>query len=162
MQAIVKIFGNQLVTSLPHDTCSSEEDVVIVQSLSHIRLFVTPQMQHARLLCSLLELLQFLSVESVMLSSHLILCCLLLLLLLIFASIRVFCNESGLHIKWPKYWNFSIGPSNEYSGLISSRMDWFSLLAVQGTLRSLLQHHNSKASVLRRSVFFMAQLSYPS
>ena len=96
-------------------------------------------------------------------SNHLILCCSLFLLPSIFPCIRVFSNESALHIKCPKYWNFSfsISPSNEYSGLISFRMDWLDLLAVQGTLRSLLQHHSSKASVLRHSAFFMVQLSHP-
>ena len=96
-------------------------------------------------------------------SSHLILCHLLLLPPSIFPSIRVFSNESVLCIRWPKYWSFSfsIGPSNEYSGLISFRMDWLDLLAVQGTLKSLLQHHSSKASVLRCSAFFIVQLSHP-
>ena len=96
-------------------------------------------------------------------SSHLILCCPLLLLPSIFPSIRVFSNESVLHIRWPKYWSFSfnISPSNEYSGLISLRIDRLDLLAVQGTLKSLLQHHSSKASILRRSAFFIVQLSYP-
>ena len=96
-------------------------------------------------------------------SNHLILCHPLLLLPSIFPSIRVFSNESALLIRWPKYWNFSfsISPFNEYSGLISFRMDWLDLLAVQGTLKSLLQHHNSKASSLRCSIFFMVQLSHP-
>ena len=95
--------------------------------------------------------------------NHLILCCPLLLLPSIFPSIRVFSNESLLYIRWPKYWSFSlnISPSNEYSGLISFRMDWLDLLAVQGTLKSLLQHQSSKASILRRSAFFIAQLSNP-
>ena len=103
------------------------------------------------------------SIESVMPSNHLILCRPLLLLPSIFPSIRVFSNESALHIKWPKYWNFSfsISPSNEHPGLISFRMDWLDLLAVQGTLKSLLQHHTSKASILRRSAFFTVQLSHP-
>ena len=96
-------------------------------------------------------------------SNHLILCHPLLLLLSIFPSIRVFSNESAVYIKWPKYWSFSIsiGHSNEYSGFISFRIDWFDLLEVQGTLKSLLQHHNSKASILWCSTFFMDQLSYP-
>ena len=96
-------------------------------------------------------------------SNNLIFCCPLLLLPSIFPSIRVFSNESALHIRWPKYWifSFSIGPSNEYSGLISFRIDWFDLLAVQGTLKSLLQHHSSKASIVQRSGFFMVQLSHP-
>ena len=104
--------------------------------------------------------LKLMSIESVMLSNHLILCHPLLFLPLIFPSIRVFSNESALCITWPKYWrfSFSIGPSNEYSGLISFRIDWFELLAVQGTLESLLQHHDLKASVFQCSVLFMAQL----
>ena len=103
------------------------------------------------------------SIESVMPSNHLILYHPLLLLLSIFPSIRVFSGKSVLHITWPKYWSFSfsISPSNEYSGLISFRIDWFDLLAAQGTLKNLLQHHSSKASVLRCSRFFIAQLSHP-
>ena len=103
------------------------------------------------------------SIESVMPSSHLILCRPLLLLPSIFPSIRVFSNEPTLHNRWPKYWSFSfsISPPNEYSGLISPRMDWLDLLAVQGTLKSLLQHHSSKASILLRSAFFIVQLSHP-
>ena len=102
-------------------------------------------------------------IESVMPSNHLILCRPLLLPPSIFPSIRVFSNESVLHIRWPKYWgfSFSISPSNEHSGLISFRMDWLDLLAVQGTLKSLLQHHGSKASILQRSAFFIVQLSQP-
>ena len=96
-------------------------------------------------------------------SNHLILCCPLLLLPSIFPSIRVFSDESALHMRWPKYWSFSfnISPSNEHPGLISFRMDWLDLLAVQGTLKSLLQHHSSKASILQRSAFFIVQLSHP-
>ena len=103
------------------------------------------------------------SIESVIPSKHLILCHTLLLLPSISPSIRVFSNELALHIRWPKYWsfNFSISPANEYSGLISFRIDRFDLLAVQGTLKSLLQHHCSKASILRHSAFFMVQLSHP-
>ena len=103
------------------------------------------------------------SIESVMPSNHPILCCPLLLPPSIFSRIRVFSNESVLHIRWPKYWSFSfsISPSNAYSWLISFRVDWFDLLAVQGTLKSLLQHHRSKASILRCSAFFMFQLSHP-
>ena len=109
------------------------------------------------------SLLKLMSIQSVMPSNHLILCHPLLLLPSIFPSIRVFSNESILRIRWPKYWSFSfsISPSNEYSGLISFKIDWFDLLAVQETLKSLLQHHNSKASILQHSVFFMVQLSYP-
>ena len=103
------------------------------------------------------------SIESVMPSNHLILCNLLLLLPSIFPSIRVFSNESVLRIRWPKIWsfNFNISPSSEHSGLISLRMDWLDLLAVQGSLKSLLQHHSSKASVLQHSASFIVQLSYP-
>ena len=102
------------------------------------------------------------SIESVMPSNHLILCCALLLLPSIFPSIRIFSNESVLHIRWPKYWSFSfsISPFNEYSGLISFRIDWLDLLAVQGTLKSLLQHHSLKASILWLSAFFRVQLSH--
>ena len=103
------------------------------------------------------------SIESVMPSNHLILCHPFLLLPSIFPSIRVFSNESALHIRWPKYWSFSfnISPSSEHPGLISFRMDWLDLLAVQGTLKSLLQHHSSKASILWCSAFFIVQLSHP-
>ena len=103
------------------------------------------------------------SIESVMPSNHLILCHPLLLLPSIFPSIRVFSRESALHIRWPKYWSFSfsISPSSEHPGPISFRMDWLDLLAVQGTLKSLLQHHSSKASILQRSTFFIVQLSHP-
>ena len=103
------------------------------------------------------------SIESVMPSNRLILCHLLLLLPSIFPSIRVFSSESALHIRWPKYWSFifNMSPSNEHPGLISFRMDWLDLLAVQGTVKSLLQHHSSKASILRRLAFFTVQLSHP-
>ena len=109
------------------------------------------------------SLLKFMSIESVMPSNHLGLCYPFLLLPLIFPSIRVFSSESVLCIRWPKYWSwsFSISPSNEYSGLISVRIDWFDLFAVQGTLKNLLQHHGSKASILWCSAFFMVQLSHP-
>ena len=109
------------------------------------------------------RLLKLMSIESVTPSNHLILRCPLLLLPSIFPSIQVFPNESALHIRWPKYWSFSfsISSSNEYLGLISFRMDWLDLLAVQGTLKSLLQHHSSKAWILQRSAFFTVQLSHP-
>ena len=137
-----------------------------VQPLSHVRLFVTPWTAACQASLSITNsqsLLKLMSVESVMLSNHLILCHSLLLSPSIFPSIRVFINESFLHIRWPKYWtySFSISPSNEYSGLISFRMDWLDLLAVQGTLKSLLQHHSSKASILWHSAFFTVQLSHP-
>ena len=111
----------------------------------------------------LLHLLKHMPIESAMPSNHLILCCSLLLLPSIFPSIRVFSNESTLHMMWPKYWSFSfsISPSNEHPGLISFKIDWFDLLAVQETLKSLLQHHSSKASILRCSAFFIVQLSHP-
>ena len=120
-----------------------------VQSLSRVGLFVTPWTAacQASLSSTMSQsLLKLMSINSVMPSNHLILCCPLLLLPSIFPSIRVFSNESALHIKWPKYWSFSfnLSPSNEHSGLISFRMDWLDLLAVQGTLKSLLQHHSSK------------------
>ena len=109
------------------------------------------------------SLLKFMSIESVMLLDHLILCCCLLLVPSIFPGIKVFSNELALQIRWPKdrSFRFSTSPSNEYSGLISFRIDWFDPLAVQGTLKSLLQHHNLKASILQHSVFLMVQLSYP-
>ena len=101
------------------------------------------------------------STESVMPSSHLILCCSLLLWPSILPSIRIFPNKSALHIRWPKYWSFSVGPSNEYSGPVSFRMDWLDLLAIQGTLKSLLQHHSSSATILQCSAIFIVQLSHP-
>ena len=124
-----------------------------VQSLSHVRLFATPwttARQASLSITSSLSLLKLMSIESVMPSNHLILCHPLLLLPSIFPSIRVFFNVSALGTRWPKYWSFSfsISPSNGYSGLISFRLDWLDLLAVQGTLKSLLQHHSSKASIL--------------
>ena len=132
--------------------------VVAVQSLSRVRLFVTPwtAAHQASLSFTMSQsLLKFMSIESVMLPNHLILC--LLLLPSIFPSIRIFSNELALHIRWQKYWsfNFTTSPSNEYSGLISFRIDWFDLLAVQGMLKSLLQHHSLKASVLQHSASFM-------
>ena len=119
-------------------------------------------LQHARLLCLSWSLLKLMSIESVMPSNHLILCHPLLLPPSTFPNIRIFSNESVLHIRWPKYWSFSfsISPSNEYSGLISFRMDWFDSLAVQRTLKNLLQHYSSKLSVLG-SAFFLVQLSHP-
>ena len=136
-----------------------------VQSLSSVRLFVTPRTatyQASLSITNSRSLLKLVSIQSVMPSNHLILYRPLLLLPSILPSIRVFSNESVLHIRWPKYWSlsFSISPSNEYSGLISCRIDWFDLLAVQETFTSLLQHHNSKASVLRHSAFFMVQLTF--
>ena len=130
-----------------------------VQSVNRVCLFVTPWIAAHTVSPSLLE---FMSIESVMLSNHLILCH-PLLLPSIFPSIRVFSSESVLHIRWPKHWNFSssISRSTKYSGLISFRIDWLDLLAVQGTLKSLLQHHGLKASILWHSALFMVQLSLP-
>ena len=137
-----------------------------VQSLSCVRLFGTPWTAAHQAFLSITNsrsLLKLLSIELVMPSNHLILCHPLLLLRSIFPNIRVFSNESALRVRWPKYWRFSfnISPSNEYPGLISFRIDWLDLLAVQGTLKSLLQHHSSKASILWCSAFFMVQLSHP-
>ena len=129
-------------------------------------LFASPQAAACQASWSItnsLSLLKFTSIESVMPSTHLILCHALLLLPSIFLSIRVFSKERVLHIRWPKYWSFSFNtsPTNEYSGLTSFRMDWLDLLAVQGALKSLLQHHSSKASILWHSAFFIVQLSHP-
>ena len=137
-----------------------------VQSLSHVWLFVTPwtaARQASLSITNSRSLLKLMSIELLMPSNYLILCRTLLLLPLIFLSIRVFSNESVLPIRWPKYcgFSFNISPSSEYSGLISFRMDWLDLLAVQGTLKSLLQHHSSKASILQHSAFFIVQLSHP-
>ena len=137
-----------------------------VQSLSRVWLFATPwtaACQASLSSTSSQSLLKLMSIASVMLPNHLILCRSLLLLPSVFPSIRVFSSESVLHIRWPKYWSFSfnISPSNEHPGLISFRMDWLDLLTVQGTLKSLLQHHSSKASILQRSAFFIVQLSQP-
>jgi len=137
-----------------------------VQLLSHVRLFATPWTaahQASLSITNSQRLLKFISIELVMPSNYLILCRPFLLLPSIFPSIRVFSSESVLCIRWPKYWsfNFSISPPNEYSGLISFRIDWFDLLAAQGTLKSLLQHHSSKASILRHSACFTVQISHP-
>ena len=134
--------------------------------LSRVQLFETPWTAACQASLSITNsqsLLKLMPIESVMTSNHIILCHSLLLPPSIFPSIRVFSNESVLHIRWPKYWSFSfsISPSNEYPGLISFRMDWLDLLAVQGTLKSLLQHHSSKVSILHCSAFFIVQLSHP-
>ena len=137
-----------------------------VQSLSRVQLFVTPWTAACQASLSITNsrsLLKLMSIELVMPSNHLMLCCPLLLLPSIFPSIRVFSNELVLRMRWPEYWSFSFGisSSNEYSGLISFRIDWLDLLEVQGNLRSLLQHHSSKASNLLHSAFFIVQLSHP-
>ena len=136
-----------------------------VQSLSRVQLFAAPWIaarQASLSITSSRSSHKLMSITSVMPSSHLILCCSLLLLPPVPPSIRVFSNESTLRVRWPKYWSFSfsISPSNEQPGLISFRIDWLDLLAVQGTLKSLLQHHSSKASILRCSAFFTVQLSH--
>ena len=146
---------------LPHS-----QSLPSVQSLSHVQLFATPRLTARQASLSITNsqsLLKLMSIELVMPSSHLILCHPLLLLPPIPPSIRVFSNESALRMRWPRYWSFSlsISPSNEYPGLISFRMDWLDLLAVQGTLKSLLQHHSSKASIFHHSAFFTVQLSHP-
>ena len=137
-----------------------------IQSLSRVRLFATPWIAARQASLSITNsrsLLKLIPIESVMPSSHLILCCPLLLLPPTPPSIRVFSNESTLHMRWPKYWSFSfsISSSNEHPGLISFRIDWLDLLAVPGTLKSLLQHHSSKASIFWLSAFFTVQLSHP-
>ena len=137
-----------------------------VQWLSHVQLFATPWITAHQVSLSITNsrpLPKLMSIQSVMTSSHLILCHFLLLLPPIPLSIRVFSNESTLCMRWPEYWSFSfsISPSNEHPGLIFFRMDWLDLLTVQGTLKNLLQHHSSKASILQRSAFFTVQLSHP-
>ena len=152
------------------DSGSLQESCVLtfssVQSLGYVQLFATPRTAACQASCSITNsrsLLKLMSIESVMPSSHLILSCPLLLLPSIFPSIRVFSKESVLCIRWPKYWSFSfnVSPTNENPGLISFRMDWLDLLAVKGTLKSLLQHYSSKASILQCSAFFIVQLSHP-
>ena len=134
-----------------------------VQSLNCVQLFATPWTAAHLTITNSQSLLNHVSIESVTPFCHFNLCCPLLLPPSVFPSIRLFSNESVLCIRWPKYWSFSfsISPSNDYSGLISFRIDWFDLLAVQGILKSLLQHHSSKASILWRSAFFMVQPSHP-
>ena len=149
-----------------HINEESQVAAVVVQALSPVRLLVTPwtaARQASPSITNSWSLLKHMSITSVMPFNHLILCHPLLLPPSVFPSIRVFSNESVLHIRWPKYWSFSfsISPSNEYSGLISFRMDCLDLLAVQRTLKSLLQHHSSKTSILRCSAFFIVQLSHP-
>ena len=172
---IVRITGSPLPQLLQSDRLSLKTShvviwqkgilnfifVVVVQLLTQVQLFIAPwTVAHQASLFSISwSLLKLMSIESIMPSNNLILCCPLLFLLSIFPSTRVFSNELALHIRWPKYWSFSISPSIEYSGLISFRMDWLDLLAIQGTLKSLLQHC-LKASILQCSGFFMGQLSH--
>ena len=158
--------GQRLSRELNSDLLTPGVQFSSAQSLSHLRLFVTPWIaagQASLSIANCRSLPKPMSSESVMPSNHLILCRPLLLLPSIFPSIRVFWNESALLIRWPKYgsFSFSIGPSKEHLGLISFRMDWLDLLAVQGTLKSLLQHHSSKASILQYSAFLTVQLSHP-
>ena len=155
-----------LLNYVSQDTEDISVQFSSVQSLSRVRLFATPWIAARQASLSITNSrssLRLTSIESVMPCSYLILCHPLLLLPSIFPSIRVFSNELALRMRWPKYWSFSfiISPSNEHPGLISFRMHWLDLLAVQGTLRSLLQHHSSKASILRFSAFFTVQLSHP-
>ena len=154
-----------LMTSRPVSAMARFSSCV-VQSLSHVWLIGTPWTAACQASLSITisrSLLKLMSIESVTPSNHLVLCHPLLFLPSIFPRIRVSSNESVLHIRWPKYWSFSfsISSSDEYSGLISFRMDWLDLVAVQGTLESLLQHHSSKASICCLSAFFMAQRSHP-
>ena len=140
------------------DTNNGFKNFCSVQSLSHVLLFTSPWTAACQASLSITNswsLLKLMSIESVVPSNHLILCRHLLLLPSIFPSIRVFSSDLVLHIRWPNYWNFSISPSNEYSGLISVRIDWLDLLTVQGTLKSILEHHSSKVSILQHSAFFM-------
>ena len=157
---------SQFVPPSPTSSVSSSVQFSLVQSLSCVQLFVTPwttARQASLSITNSQSLLKLMSIELVMPSNHLILCHPLLLLPSIFPSIRVFSNDLAFCIRWPKYWsfNFNISPSNEHPGLISFRMDWLDLLAVQGTLKRLLQHHSSKASILLCSASFIVQLSHP-
>ena len=148
----------------PVKDLNSKRFFIVAHSLRRVRLFATPwtEARQASLSFTMSQSsLKLTSIESVMPSIHLILCRPLHLLPSIFPSVRVFSNESALCTRWPKYWSFSINPSNEYSGLISFSIDWLDLLAVQGSLKSLLQHHSSKASILWCSAFFTVQLSHP-
>ena len=144
----------------------TDSQISSIQSLGHVQLFVTSwtaACQASLSVTNYWSLLKLMSIKMVMPSNHFILCCPLLRLPSIFPSIRVFSSESVLCLRWPKYWSFSfsIRPSNEYSGLISFRIDRLDLLAAQGTLKSLFQHHSSKASILQHSAFFIVQLSHP-
>ena len=154
----IAIFQSLLARNIIWQLCLFLTSLTSVQLLSHVRLFATPWItahQASLSITNSQSLPKPMSFELMMLSNHLFLCHHLLLLPSIFPSIRVFSNESALHIRWPKYWSFSfsISPSNEHPGLISFRRDWLNLLPVQGTLKSLVQHHSSKASILRHSAF---------
>ena len=154
------------VAKVGHDLGTKQQQFSSVRPLSHVWFFVTPwtaACQASLPITSSQSLLKLISIESLMPSNHLILCCPLLLSPSIFPSIRVFSNKSVLYIRWPKYWSFSfnISPFNEHSALISFRMDYWDLLAVQDTLKNLIQQHSSKASILQCSAFFIFQLSHP-
>ena len=151
---------------LKNPLCHFQVQFNSVQSLSHIQIFASPRTatcQASLFITNSRSLPKLMSIESVMPSKHVIFCCPLLLLLSIFPNVRDFSNELGPLIRWPKYWsfNFNISPSNEHSGLISHRMECLDCIAVQGTLKSLLQHHSSKASIRQCSAFFIVQLSHP-
>ena len=161
MNSMVTIVNNNCIVYL-----KVSKWVVVVQSLSRVWLFATPWAAACQASLSFTiswSLLKLMSIELMMPSNCLTLCCPLLLLSSIFPSIRVFSNESALRIRWPKYWSFSfsISPSKEHPGLVSFRIDWLALLAVQGTLKRLLQHHSSKGSILWCSIFYMVQISHP-
>ena len=161
---MIKIFRAVILYS-PFFLVKKQNSAAVVQLLSHVQLFATPwtaTFQASLSFTTSWSLLKHMSTYSVMLPNHFILCHPLLLLPSIFPSIRAFSNESVVCIRWPKCWsfNFTISPTNEYSGLNSFRIDWFDLLAVQGTLKSLLQHHSLKASIFGHLAFFMVQLSY--
>ena len=154
------------VIDVKTSSCFFSVDISSVQSLSHVQLSATPWITARQAFLSITDsrsLPKPMSIESVMPSNHLILCCPLLLLPTILPSIRVISNDSTLRMRWPKYWNFSfnLSPSNEHTGWISFKMDWLDLFAGQGTLKSLLQHHSSKASILQHSAFFIVHLSHP-
>ena len=162
----VVLYSSKYLILLSYYFSPSSGHVISVQLLSRVRLFATPWITARQVSVSITNSrssLKLTSIESVMPSSHLILCCPLYLLPPIPPSIRVFSSESTLRMRWPKYWSFSfsISPSNDHPGLISFRMEWLDLLAVQGTLKSLLQHHSSKASILQHSAYFTVQLSHP-
>ena len=172
MFALCNMYKTSIYSSFKEKFSMSVQFSSVVQSCptlcnlmdcSHVRLFATSWTAASLSITNSQSLLKLMSIESVMPSNHLILCRPLLLLPSIFPSIKVFSNESILHIRWPKDWSFSfsISPSSEYSGLIPFRMDWLDLLAGQRSLKSLLQHHSSKASILQYSDFFIAQLSHP-
>ena len=154
------------VIDVKTSSCFFSVDISSVQSLSHVQLSATPWITARQAFLSITDsrsLPKPMSIESVMPSNHLILCCPLLLLPTILPSIRVISNDSTLRMRWPKYWNFSfnLSPSNEHTGWISFKMDWLDLFAGQRTLKSLLQHHSSKASILQHSAFFIVYLSHP-